>query len=633
MAGARRLQDDQSPTVNLLIGPDGVILDVNRSFEEVLGYKYHEVAGRHALEFIAPAHSGKVAELLGNKPSATYVPEVDVDVCAKDGSIHTLLLSFSQAIGLGEDGLMNHFVIGIDVTDRELARQALRRSERRFRAIFENVHEAIFIKDRKLAYVLANPATFRLFALGVTDVAGMNDEELFGPKVAAQLGYGDEQAMAGQVFTDQYQFTVRDKIRMFEITKAPMYDAEDNLAGLCCIARDITSRKEDEAEKHRMIEQLYESRKLESLGQLAGGIAHHFNNLLTVVQGYAELLRKDRPDDADLVHALDQIIDASKRSADLTCQLLAYARKGKYQTVPTDVHNVIQMVMNLLRPGIGEQIEIKLDLSARSSIVTGDSTQLQTALLNLGLNARDAIPAGGQILFFTKDVTLDDKWCRDIAADIKPGQYIQISVEDDGIGMDSETLARVFEPFFTTKNVNKASGMGLAGVYACVKTHRGAVDVTSGLGNGTTVCVYLPLTESDSAAGETIGTAGKTSGRILLVEDQKAIRELVEKVLTEDGNKVSVCSDGEQALEFYKKNHRDIDLVILDMTMPGMDGRQTFVGMKKINLRICALLASGLASNVPTEEILDLGIKDFLHKPYRMEHLLETVHRYLPENQ
>lgn len=633
MAGARTLHDDQSPTVNLLIGPDGVILDVNRSFEEVLGYKYHEVAGRHTLEFIAPAHSGKVAELLGNKPIATYVPEADVDVCAKDGSIHTLLLSFGRAIGPGKDGRMNHFVIGVDVTDRELARESLRRSERRFRTIFENVHEAIFIKDRKLAYVLANPATFRFFALKVTDVAGMNDEELFGPKVAAQLARGDEQAMAGQVFIDQYQFAVRDKVRTFEITKAPMYDTEDNFAGLCCIARDITHRKEDEAEKHRIIEQLHEAQKLESIGQLAGGIAHHFNNLLTVVQGYAELLRKDRSDDSDLVYALDQIIDASKRSADLTCQLLAYARKGKCQTAPTDVHNVIRMVADLLRPGIGEQIEIKLDLSVGSSVITGDSTQLQTALLNLGLNARDAIPAGGQILFSTREVTLDDKSCREIATDIKPGQYMQISVKDDGVGMDSETLARVFEPFFTTKSANKASGMGLAGVYACVKTHRGAVDVTSSLGSGTTVCVYLPLAESDSAAGETLSPAGKTSGHILLVEDQKAIRDLIEKVLTEDGNKVSVCSDGEQALDFYKKNHRDIDLVILDLTMPGMDGRQAFVKMKKINPRICALLASGLASNVLTEEILGLGIKDFLHKPYRIEHLLETVHRYLPEKQ
>ena len=488
---------DQSPTINVVIGPDGVISDVNKSFEEVLGYKKEEVIGRHTMEFMAPHHSGKVAQLLSWARDGNYIPEMDLDVYAKDGSLHTLLFSLGRApLEPEEDNRVSgRLIIGLDITDRRQAQQDLRRNEQRLRAIFDAAQDAIFIKDQDLKYTLANPATAGLFGLDQANLLGRSDEELFGSRHAGELSKTDTQALAGQVLTEEHHLPVGDRMRTFEITRAPIYDGAGRPVGLCGIARDVTQRKQAEMDRRLMERRLHESRRLESIGQLAGGIANHFNNLLTVIQGNAQLLRLQRQDDQELASALEQILDASGRSEQLIRQLLAYARKGSDHTSQIDINAVIDMVVNLLRPSLDSRTDIKLDLKAKSTTVMGDAAQLETALLNLALNAQDAMPGGGRITFATNQLTLDGKWCKTHPGNLKPGRHLQISVTDNGVGMDKKTLDRVFEPFFTTKEVDKAVGMGLAGVYGCVKDHQGAVEILSEVGSGTTVNIFLPLDE------------------------------------------------------------------------------------------------------------------------------------------
>ncbi len=488
---------DQSPTINVVIGPDGIISDVNKSFQEVLGYKREEAIGRHTLEFIAPHHSGKVAELLRWARDGNYVPEVDLDIYAKDGSLHTLLFSLGRALSedQNDDRDGGRLIIGLDITDRRQAQQDLRRNEQRLRAIFDAAQDAIFIKDQDLKYVLANPATAGLFGLDQANLLGRSDEELFDPEHAAELRKTDTLALTGQVLTEEHQLPVGEQVRTFEITRAPIYDGAGHPVGLCGIARDVTQRKQAEMEKHLMERRLHEARRLEGIGQLAGGIANHFNNFLTVIQGNAQLLKLQREDDQELTSALDQILTASRRSEQLIRQLLAYACRGPDHTCEMDINTVIEMSVDLLHPNLDSRTDVKLDLKAKSTAMIGDAAQLETALLNLGLNSRDAMPNGGQITFATNELTLDTKWCEGHPGDCKPGRYLQISVTDNGIGMDKETLDRVFEPFFTTKGIDKAVGMGLASVYACVRDHQGAVEILSEVGSGTTVSIFLPLDE------------------------------------------------------------------------------------------------------------------------------------------
>ncbi len=488
---------DQGPTINVVIGPDGVISDVNKSFEEVLGYRKEEVVGRHTMEFMAPHHSGKVAELLSWARDGKYVPEVDLDVYAKNGSLHTLLFSLGKAPSEQEkdDRISGRLIMALDITDRRQAQKDLRRNEQRLRAIFDAAQDAIFIKDQDLKYVLANPATSKLFSLEQADPVGRRDEDLFGSKYAAELRKIDTHVLEGQVLTEEHQLPVGKEIRTFEITRAPIYGGAGQPVGLCGIARDITQRKQAEVERHLMERQLHESRRLESVGQLASGIANHFNNLLTVIQGNAQLLKLQRQDDQELGSILDQILEASKRSEHLICQLLAYARKGSDHSSEIDINAIIDMVISLVRPNIESRIDIKLDLKVKSTTVMGDAPQLETALLNLALNARDAMPGGGELTFATDLVTLDGKWCKTHPGDLKPGRCLQISVTDNGVGMDKKILDHVFEPFFTTKEMDKAVGMGLASVYGCIKDHHGAIEILSELGEGTTVSIFLPLDE------------------------------------------------------------------------------------------------------------------------------------------
>lgn len=394
---------------------------------------------------------------------------------------------------------------------------------------------------------------------------------------------------------------------------------------------DITDRKRAQREQTKLQEQLAQSQKMEAIGQLAGGVAHDFNNLLTAIMGNTDMLRMKTPHDSSERTLVEQIDTASRRAADLTGQLLAFSRKGKLQVCCVDVHEIVHEVVLLLSRSIDKRIEIQQHLKASPSLVMGDPTQLQNAILNLGVNARDAMPNGGVLTFGSQSVQLDENFCYEHADEIAPGEYVELHVTDTGVGMSAETQKHIFEPFYTTKARGRGTGLGLAGVYGCARSHHGLVSVFSELEKGTTFKLLLPVTREKV---ERVPVAGAEKlvpgqGSILIVDDEEIIRNFAAKALRNLGYTVNTCGDGVEALDFFAEHFSEIDLVILDLVMPRLSGQQVFSQMKQINPDVRVLLSSGFTQSHIASAMMKEGALGFLSKPFHIAELSVEVARHI----
>jgi signal transduction histidine kinase/ActR/RegA family two-component response regulator len=375
----------------------------------------------------------------------------------------------------------------------------------------------------------------------------------------------------------------------------------------------------------------YQALKMEAIGRLAGGIAHDFNNILTAIQGNAELLQMDGFPQTDRDDMLAQILHASKRASELTKQLLDFARKGTFRIVAVDASSVLERAVTLLSHSIDKRIEINLDMQSETPAILADPSQIESALVNLGMNACDAMPNGGELTFTTKSIVLNDEACANHIGELVPGPYVEISVCDTGSGMDSETRSRIFEPFFTTKEVGEGTGLGLASVYGCIKSHYGSIQVDSSPGQGTTFKLLLHAAEAAcvSSGGQTSPNAVKGTGHILVVDDEGIVREFVATALQKLGYSVSLCSNGSEAVEYFKIHHQDIDLVILDLVMPVLNGPDTFKALKVIDPDAKVLISSGFSQNQTTNGLIDEGALGLLSKPFRIGELAQMLVQHL----
>jgi signal transduction histidine kinase/CheY-like chemotaxis protein len=393
------------------------------------------------------------------------------------------------------------------------------------------------------------------------------------------------------------------------------------------LAREIEMHRQAESEKLRLESQLLQSQKLEAIGTLAGGVAHDFNNLLAGILGYAGLLKVQIDPKDDRHRAVETIERAAERAAELTRQLLGFARKGKMQQTRVDLHETIEEVFNLLGRTIDKSIEVVRSLDARSACVLGDPSQLQQIILNLAVNARDAMPEGGSLKIETRDVEMDERDCRQYP-EAAPGRYVTLLVSDTGRGIPPENRDRIFEPFFTTKPKGEGSGMGLAMVYGIVKSHGGFISVYSEPGVGSTFRVFLPLASESVAEApppRTEGPPARGSGRILVIDDEEIVRDMTSDLLESLGYDVVTARDGREGLEVYEAMSATIDLAIVDMIMPRMGGRDCFRGLKRLNPDVRVILSSGYGHNEAAQEILDEGARAFVQKPYQVRELSRLV--------
>jgi nitrogen-specific signal transduction histidine kinase/CheY-like chemotaxis protein len=377
--------------------------------------------------------------------------------------------------------------------------------------------------------------------------------------------------------------------------------------GIQGIARDITDRKILE-------EHVRQSQKMEAIGVLAGGVAHDFNNLLTGILGHADLLRSTSIPEDEQKEAIATIIRSAERAADLTRQLLGFARRGKNRIAPVDLHNTIEEVTDLLSRTIDKRIRIVNELSAEQSCVPGDSTQLYQVLLNLALNARDAMPEGGIIRFRT--------W--------KKRETLILRVEDTGTGISEEARNRIFEPFFTTKEAKKGTGMGLAMAYGIVKNHGGSITVESQPNKGTQFELALPLCATTDVASPSEPPAIiSRGGRVLIIDDEQIVRGVLLRMLRGLGYEAIEAEDARHAIEFYSEHWPKIDAVILDLNMPQMGGWECFAALREINPNLRAIISSGYGIDSAAEEIIQHRGILFLQKPYQLAQLATAMQRTL----
>jgi len=518
----------------------------------------------------------------------------------------------------------------LDVTEQKRAEEALARRESEFRAIFERSSDLIALVDADLVIRRITPS--------VRSVLGYEPEEVTGSAIL-QLVHPDDMPAVMQSLSliekgeeatcFEYRLRAKDGTwRTLEIASSNyLYDPETS--AIVINARDVSERKQAECERESMREQLLRAQKMEAVGRLAGGIAHDFNNLLTAIQGYADLLIRKTDENSPDAQDLHHIHQAATRAAQLTRQLLLFSRKQPMEFRPLDVNATIEDLLDMLRRLIGEDVSIHADLADNVWPIRGNEGSVEQILVNLAVNARDAMPGGGTLDIRTENATLGDEEAAALRG-AKPGRYVRLIVRDTGEGMDEATLRRVFEPFFTTKGPGKGTGLGLAVVYGIVEEHGGRVTVESRPGDGTCFTILIPTCLAEPpAAGEPLRRKTALSGRgsgevILLVEDEEAVRNLAVGVLERSGYVVRQAASVAEASEAFAEDPEGVDLVFTDFVLPDGKGRDVAGAVKSRRSDLPVLMTSGYADlggdEVPGEDDVAL-----LQKPYSVQDLLSAV--------
>ena len=387
-----------------------------------------------------------------------------------------------------------------------------------------------------------------------------------------------------------------------------------------CVFSDITEQKYLE-------DQLRHTEKMSAIGQLAGGIAHDFNNQLAGIMGYADMIRAN-PENSKTGNYAENIVSITKRSSELVKQLLVFARKGQQVKIKTDIHSLLKEVEVLVQRSIDKKIALEINLNAEDSVVLGDPGQIINLFLNLAINSRDAMPDGGKIIITTESVYID-KNSPLTETDISSGEYIKTSVEDTGNGIPESLKNKIFEPFFTTKPTGKGTGMGLSIAYSTVNNHEGFIEAFNRKESGAVFSVYFPLiTEKIDTEIKSEKYKPKTSNinkLILVVDDEEVLRNMASEVLSKEQYRILTAEDGEQALKIFREKWHEIDLVLLDLVMPKINGYDTYIQMKSINPEVKVIITTGYSFNENIPDLLKIGINDIIMKPYKLSSFLETI--------
>jgi signal transduction histidine kinase len=412
-----------------------------------------------------------------------------------------------------------------------------------------------------------------------------------------------------------------------ELSASLMKNSEGEPIGYRGVLRDVSERKRAEEEKRKLETQLQQAQKMESIGTLAGGIAHDFNNILMGIQGNASLMLLKIENSHPNFEKAKNIERYVQNGTELTKQLLGFARRGKYHVVATDLNEAIEKSSTLFGR-TKKEIQIHTRFEDDIWTVEVDRGQIDQALLNLYVNAGQAMPEGGELYLQTENVVLDHTYVKPYK--VESGNYVKISVADTGVGIDKEDQKRIFEPFFTTKEMGRGTGLGLASVYGIIKNHGGYINVYSEKNQGTTFTIYLPASEAEVIQEkESIVSIMRGTGTILLIDDEEMIISVGQELLTELGYKVLIAQSGLEAIEIYRQKYQDIDLVIMDMIMPGMGGGEAYDRLKEINPGVKVLLSSGYSINGQATKILKRGCDGFIQKPFNMKQLSDRVHHII----
>ncbi len=609
-----------APNTILIVDREGTIQFINRT---VPGLSIDDVTGRNHTDFVAPEYHETVNKVIRRVFKTGKPGRYETGGVGPDGSYSW----YSSQLGpIMHNGKVDAVIIVTsDITEQKNTQEALRESEERFSLFMNYLPANVFIKDKDSKTIFVNKLMDYTF--GAKEWIGKTPLELF-PEAAAEKMVADDKKTLEQGYQEIVE-TVPDRNGVEHIYQTFKFRIESKgsppmLGG---IVIDITERKRAEEEKQKIQMQLQQAQKMEAIGQLAGGIAHDFNNILGGISGYSDVLGMKMASDSDCMPYVNKIQKAALKASDLVRQLLMFARKAHVEMEHFDIHGCINQAVSMLEHTIDKRIEIITDFCIEDSMIMGDQSQIENMLLNIGVNARDAMPDGGILTFATEMVTLDKKAFADHSFKVKKGEYIKITVKDTGIGMDDDIRKKVFEPFFTTKEIGKGTGLGLASVYGSVKQHNGYITVQSEPGNGSQFKIYLPLSESagKEEEGEDKSELIHGEGTVLVVEDEDIMREAASDMLTGLGYKVMSFTNGFKAVEYFRKNYKETDVVLLDLIMPKMNGIECYIKLKEINPQVRVVVVSGYRDEKQDIQIKELGVENFIEKPFQIKQLSKVL--------
>jgi PAS domain S-box-containing protein len=598
---------------------DFIYLDVNDAFERLTGLK--NVVGKKVSEVIPGIREShpELLEIYG-RVALTGNPEKAEIYLDSLGIWFTLSVYSSER---------EYFVSVFDnITEGKLSEQALRESEESSRLLIEQAPIGIGIMQEGVL-TNVNPQFLKVFGYdSMHEVLGLPVEEFYSPEDRSLITQRGKDRLSGKPLPTHYEVKgLKKNGESFDLAVWPTVVDYDGKPAILTFCADTTETKS-------LRSQLLQAQKMEAVGNLAGGVAHDFNNLLQVALGYSEILlvgkNPDHPD-YDKLHTINA---TAKRGADLVQRLMVFSRKGDTKPRSLNLNHEVTQLKKLLERTIPKMIAIELSLESWLPVINADPVQVEQILLNLAVNARDAMPQeGGKLTIETRKVMLDEEYCR-MHLEAKQGQYVMISVSDTGHGMSQETVQHIFEPFFTTKGEGKGTGLGLAMVYGIMKHHEGFINCKSEPNKGTTFRIYFPVVpmelEEDLEQESAVPQGG--SETILLVDDEESLCDIGSQILTRAGYTVLTATNGRDAIDLYRNQRGDISLVILDLIMPEMGGKECFQELAKIDSKVKVILSSGFLSNRTSEETRVFGFRGLVEKPYNMRELLGMVRDVLDAN-
>ncbi len=634
MAEAERLTAilEAAPNLVLTMAPDGQLTYLNDAGRRLLGWPPEVViqskrfADLHPLEMLDQMWKTALPQAVqrGYWQGETRLRAAD----GCDIPVQQALMAHYDA-----SGQVEYFSCIIrDLTEAKRTEAALRASEEYLAVTLDSIGDAVISTDAQGCIKRFNRVAQELTGCPQMEAQDkpLKDTLVFlHPETRAPVeSLVDQVQRAGQAITTAQPvlLVARDgSERLIASSAAPIREEQQAAAlGVVLVFRDVTRQQQVES-------QLLQSQKMESIGALAGGVAHDFNNMLGGITSAAELLGMELAEQAEARQYVDLILRTTGRAAELTRKLLAFSRKGKVVAVPLDLHHCIGDACALLERSIDRRIKLVRELQAQFTTVLGDASQLQNIVLNLGLNARDAMPDGGTLTISTRNTQLDQTYCGASPFKIQPGLYLEISVRDTGIGMAPEVQRRLFEPFFTTKPTGRGTGLGLAAVYGAVRDHNGAITVYSEPGHGAVFHVYFPVADAAPVARPAREELVLGFGTVLVVDDEDVIRQTATTMLEALGYQVLTATNGREGLEQYRRHLGEINVVLLDMVMPEMNGQACFREIRRLDPHARIIICSGFTRDADITQLFSEGLAGYLQKPYRRVDLSREVGRVLKQ--
>ena len=604
----------------------GKILDVNQAMLDFHGRRRQELVGRNFLDLVAPGDRERIWKCFSDTLERGFSSAFEFKSLSPSGKeyfseVNALVIRDAAGRPLEAVAVIR------DISHRKEVERKLAESKEMYRNLIDNIQEAVFMIDQD--------GIVRFVSAAIERISGFKPDDLIGRNFTDFVYREDLEYIKGQfgklasniLEPDEYRLLCKNgDIRWIYSSSRPIF-IDGRFFGINGILADIHERKIAQETLSRQQELLRQAQKMEAIGTMAGGIAHDFNNLLMGIQGRASLMLMESDSGHPQYSHLKGIEEYIKSAAELTRQLLGLARGGKYEVVPADLNEIIRRSVDMFGR-TRKEITIYTKLDPQLWVVEIDRTQIEQVLLNLLVNAWQAMPTGGQVTVESRNLEMQDVDGR--AFQPPPGRLVRVGVSDSGIGMDEETKRRIFDPFFTTKEMGRGTGLGLASAYGIIKNHGGIITVYSEKGSGSTFHVYLPasakLIEKKADELEEVVGGHET---ILLIDDENMILDVAGQMLSSLGYRPLRASNGPQALEIFRKNRGSIDLVILDMIMPQMSGAKVFAALKKLDSHVRVLLSSGYSINGQAIEIMRRGCRGFIQKPFDIRDLALKLRQVL----